>query len=496
MVFTRASAGLKTRRACVEPNAFPAKCRTLLAAALWALVLAGWPSCSSAANRILGVRHWVAPDHIRVVIDTRDDALFSTVNEDRKLIVHLEHTAVPAHIPPFISIRKPGLDSVAISSRAPSGVNVELSLPAEVQATVFKLKRFQDKPYRIVIDIVLPEVARQESDARNRVKISRKERIVVIDPGHGGEDVGAVGKGGTYEKGVVLSIGMKLRDLLNGRPGYRAFLTRDGDYYVSFSKRRMIAREYGADLFMSVHADAATNSEAAGASVYCLSTGGASSEAAKIIARNENLADIVGGVPNAEGNDASDPIILDMFQTHTLNRSKTFGGILLRDLKTVNHLKFKTIQEGPLHVLKLPEIPSVLIETAYISNVKEEKLLKSHSFQAQIAAAVAKAVGEFLPPLPPSALPDPASRGEVIGEIIAAKEKVSLGVKKPAPEATGIDADKTQWGVYRVRKGDTLASIAKRHGTTVSALAKANRLNLSKPLHVDRKLAVPRGPAN
>jgi len=476
---------------------------------LWTFVSV-WPSCALALNRILSIRHWVAPDQIRVVIDTVDDTLFSTEKGDRKLIVYLEDTAFPAHISRFTLIHKPGLESVAISSHAASGVRVELSLSGEVQTTVFKLKRFQDKPYRIVIDILLPDVAKQESEARQRVKITRKDRIVVIDPGHGGEDVGAVGRGGTYEKEVALSISMKLRDLLNSRSGYLAFLTRDGDYYVSFKKRRMIAREYGADLFVSVHADAARNREAAGSSVYCLSTGGASSEAAKILARSENLADIVGGVFNGEGGDASDPIILDMFQTHTLNQSKTFGGLLLKHIQGVNHLKFKAIQEAPLHVLKLPEIPSVLIETAYISNANEEKLLKSSPFQARIAEAVAKAVGEFLPPLSPVAEPDQKPQVEVIGEIIAAKEAVnrisnisgapeekreSREVKTTNPERKHLPTDKTGRIIYRVKKGDTLAAIAKRHGTTVPALAKLNRLKLSKPLYVDRKLIIPGKPA-
>ncbi len=511
-----------------EPMSRSTKFFTIWAAGvtLWTLV-AVWPSCALALNRILSIRHWVAPDHTRVVIDTADDVLFSTEKEDRKLVVNLEDTAFPYHISPLIPIHKPGLETATISSRAPSGVRVELSLPDEVQTTVFKLERFQDKPYRIVIDIVLPDVAKRESAAREQVKIARKDRIVVIDPGHGGDAVGAVGKEGTYEKEVALSIGLKLRDILNSRPGYLAFLTRDGDYYVSFNKRRMIAREYGADLFVSIHADAAKNREAVGSSVYCLSTRGASSEAAKILARMENLADIVGGVPNGEGSDASDPIILDMFQTHTLNQSKTFGGVLLKHLKGVNHLKFTAIQEAPLHVLKLPEIPSVLIETAYISNAKEEKLLKSSPFQERIAEVVAKAVGEFLPPLPLVAEPDRKTQGEVIGEIIAAKgvgvsqpavarptvtnghpapekagegpsigekKKKKQGVKTPVTEGKSMPADKKGRIIYRVKKGDTLAAIAKRHDTTVHALAKLNRLKPSKPLFVDRKLVISEDP--
>lgn len=498
----------------IKQNPSLQKSRTLWAAGLtlWTFVSI-WPSPSLALNQILSIRHWVAPDHTRVVIDTVDEALFSTEKEDRKFIVDFEDTAFPAHISPLVLIDKPGLERVVLSARAPSGVRVELSLPGQVQTTVFKLKKIQDKPYRIVIDIVLPDIAKRESEARERVKIARKDRIVVIDPGHGGEAVGAVGSGGTFEKEVVLSISRKLRDILNRRPGYRAFLTRDGDYYVSFNYRLMIAREYGADLFVSIHADAAKNREASGASVYCLSTGAASSEAAKILARSENLADIVGGVPNGEGSDASDPIILDMFQTHTLNQSKTFGGVLLKHLQGVNHLKFATIQEAPLHVLKLPEIPSVLVEAAYISNSKEEKLLKSPQFQARIAEVVAEAVGEFLPPLPPVASLVSGGKGEksrdrdqatrrdrTAGDVVKVRregaDRAAGAVSRaqnehPAPRKAGdTPSVREAVSLYRVKKGDTLEKIARRHATSVSILLRLNHMKPRNPLYVGRVIKI------
>lgn len=640
-----------------------------------------WPSCALAANQIMGIRHWVAPDHTRVVIDTVAEAAFTVEKGERKITIDLEDTSFPDHIPQPILINKPGLEQVAITARDPSGVRVELTLPAQVQTTVLKLNPFQDKPYRIVIDIALPEVAKKESEARKRIKITRKDRIVVIDPGHGGEAVGAVGKKGTFEKDVVLSIGRRLQGVLNKKPGYRAFLTRDGDYYVSFRKRMMIAREYGADLFVSIHADAARNRKAGGSSVYCLSTGGASSEAAKILAKNENLADVVGGVPNGEGGEDSDPIILDMFQTNTINQSKTFGVSLLGHLQRENHLKFTNVQEAQFLVLKLPEIPSVLVETAYISNAKEEKLLNSPRFQIRIAQAIANSIGEFIPPLPlvavsvpdakeekpkvkkgqkeqakttqteaigavieargdaanrttdidstpgkkelppevkteessavpvaknddlPSSAkamesrpvsitkkngappqakavespvdpavkkneapssekvldspPDPAAkknklpppaktmespavrekavfyrvqRGDTL-EKIARKHATSIsvllslnhmklrdplyvhrrlkiseaaaipekkgnqGVKAPASERKSLPAEKSKKVVYRVKKGDSLALIAKRHGTTVAALVKLNRLKPAAPLYVDRKLVISENPA-
>ena len=219
----------------------------------------GWPSCALALNQILNIRHWVAPDHTRVVIDTSEDVSFTVEKGERMIAVDLEETALPSHLPRIAILKKPGLEGVALSPRPRSGVRVELSLPGPVQTTVFKLKMFQDKPYRIVVDLVLPDTAKQESEARERIKVTHKDRVVVIDPGHGGDAPGAVGKKGTFEKNVVLAIAKKLRDILNGKEGYRAFLTRDDDYYVSFNKRLMIAREYGADLFVSIHADAARN---------------------------------------------------------------------------------------------------------------------------------------------------------------------------------------------------------------------------------------------
>ncbi len=449
----------------------------------------GWPSCALAANQILNVRHWVAPDHTRVVIDTNEDVSFTVEKREGVIVVDLEDTSLPPHFPRMIVLKKPGLEGIGLSSRPPSGVRVEVSVPASVQSTVFKLKKFQDKPYRVVVDIVLPDIAKQESEAREQVKITRKAHVIVIDPGHGGDAPGAVGKQGTLEKNVVLAISKKLRDILNGKEGYRAFLTRDDDYYVSFNKRLMIAREYGADLFVSIHADAARNRDAGGSSVYCLSTGAASSEAAKILAQNENLADVIGGVPNVEGSDVSDPIILDMFQTHTINRSRTFGDVLLRELGVTNRLKFMTVQEAPFRVLKLPDIPSILFETAYISNDKEEKLLRSDRFQARIAERVARSVFAFLPPLPVAAGTISAGKDGVakLRDHSDGEEKGSARRQIAGRNVPTVKSGKT----YRVKRGDTLSAIAASHGTTIQELMELNHFKSPDLLYVGRKLFLP-----
>ncbi|MCE5266172.1 MAG: N-acetylmuramoyl-L-alanine amidase [Deltaproteobacteria bacterium] len=415
--------------------------KLFLILAVW-IFGSGWVATAWAQNQILNIRHWVAPDHTRVVIDMTEDAPFKVEKGEQKLAIDIEATSLPSQLPAAIVLKKPGVDQILLSSPTPAGVRVELLLPGPVQSTVFKLKKFEDKPYRIVVDLVLPDAEKKESEARERVKVTRKARIVVIDPGHGGDAPGAVGKKGTFEKDVVLAIAKKLRDQLNSKEGYRAFLTRSGDYYVSFKKRVTIAREYGADLFVSIHADAARNRDAHGTSVYCLSTGGASSEAAKILARSENLADVVGGVPNGEGSDVSDPIILDMFQTHNINQSRNFGGLLLGELSAANGLKFASVQEAPFRVLKLPEVPSILVETAYISNPNEEKLLRSDRFQMQLAQGMARSIVQFLPPLPPAAVTVTAGKGEgskpkgAAGQGKGPAKRMAAVKGAPAPEVS------------------------------------------------------------
>ncbi len=434
-----------------------------------------------AQSNILNIRHWAAPDHTRVVIDLSDDVHYTVDEADKKLIIDLKETRVREDFPHEFILNKPGIDKIMITPLPQGIIRVELSLGENVITKVFKQKKFQDKPDRIVIDIEFPDVEKQESKKREDEKVLRKNKIIVIDPGHGGDDPGAVGKQKTQEKKVVLDISRKLRDILNSEEGYRAFLTRDGDYYVPFKKRLKIAREYGADLFLSIHADAFRQRDARGSSVYCLSVRGASSEAAKLLARNENMADIIGGSPNGENSDESDPIILNMFQTNTINSSRTFGSCVLKHLDKVNKVKFRKVQEAPFIVLKLPEIPSLLVETAYISNPKEEKLLRSSRFQTEIAKAIAASVTEFLPVVPVRTPTTP---------------KIVLTKKEDDQEAT-YESDETDkfkappCTDYRIRRGDTLDIIARKHNTKISTLLKLNHMKLDDPLYFGRVLKVP-----
>ena len=441
---------------------------------------------------ILNVRHWVAPDHTRVVIDTSDEPDFIVEKSKEKILIDFKEATFPQTIPSQAILNKPGIKSISVLRLSQQIIRVEILLADHVDASVFKLKKFEEKPDRVVVDIELPEVELRETREREEVKTQRKDRIIVIDPGHGGEDPGAIGWARTREKDVVLKISKKLRDILNKKEGYRAFLTRGGDYYVSFSKRLKIAREYGADLFLSIHADAARKRSARGMSIYCLSTSGASTEAAKLLAKKENLADIIGGTPNGDGKDESDPIVLNMFQTNTINVSKTYATSVLKNMKSVLPLKFSTVQGAPFRVLKLPEIPSLLVETAYISNKAEEKLLYSSHYQARIAESLASAIVEFLPVEPTKKSAPPVYR---TNEDTQARPKVI---------PRGTDTDKNQLVVadkivkpqepkivtYKVKKGDSLEKIAKRYDMTLSSLLKLNNLKLEGPLYADRKIKV------
>ncbi len=476
-------------------------------------------------TKILDIRHWTAPDYTRVVIDTSDDAQIKVAKAVRKISIDFKNTAFPKTIPHRLILNKPGIDRVVIIPLPDYTVRVELWLADNVEPKVFKLKRFLNKPYRTVIDINLPEVEKKESEERKRFKISKEKKVIVIDPGHGGADPGAVGLRGTKEKDVVLKISRKLRDILNKKEGYQAFLTRKGDYYVPFKKRLKIAREYNADLFISIHADACRSRKARGSSVYCLSTRRASSEAARLLARSENLSDIIAGFPDVENNEESNPITLNMVQTETLNLSKSIGYTILENVEGVNRLKFRKVQEAPFIVLKLPDIPSVLVETAYISNPSEELLLRKSPFQSKIAEAIAYSIVQFISGSQPavttlmvkkSAVPSPSSstlerkktiyytikRGDTL-EKIARKHDTTISALlrlnnlrlkdriyvKQRLKVTGVDRPKSS--VYIVRKGDTLAKIARRHNTTISALLRLNNLRLKDRIYVKQKLKIP-----
>ncbi len=235
--------------------------------------------------------------------------------------------------------------------------------------------------------------------------LQRLERLIIValDPGHGGEDPGAIGPSGLKEKDVVLSIGLQLRDRINTTPGMRAFMTRDGDYFVPLGDRVRRARRVQADLFVSIHADAFFTPQARGASVYALSTQGASSAAARWMAERENASDAVGGIQAPVADTQVLRAMLDMSTTAQINDSLQLGSVLLTQLDRVGRLHKRRVEQAGFAVLKAPDVPSVLVETAFISNPEEERRLADTDHQAGLVEALHRGIRQYFSRNPPMA---------------------------------------------------------------------------------------------
>ncbi len=438
-----------------------------------------FPAPGYSLTEISNVRHWAAPDQTRIVFDLSDEPAYRFEIQQDRIILEFSDASFSPSLPSEKIVRKPGVAKILFIRGEDQLCTVQIHLKDHLRAEVFPLKKFMDKPDRVVVDVFLAEAEKAPAVVKRKA-VSAPRRVIVIDPGHGGEDPGAIGKNGTYEKHVVLAISREIKKTIDKMPGYRAVLTRDGDYYVSFSKRLGVARKHQASLFISVHADAARNREAQGSSVYCLSTGAASNEAAKLLARNENLSDIIGGVPGGEGNNQSDEIILNMFQTNTINLSKTYAADLLDQIGRVQMLKYPTFHEAPFRVLKLPDTPAVLLETAYLSNPQEEKLFKTQSFRKNIARAVASSVDRYF--AGSNAVAE--SGGEDAGESRDAKQP------KKAAGAAGAEG-RMKTAAYTVVRGDTMQKIAQKHETDLAALLTLNNMKIHDPLFAGRKIRVP-----
>jgi len=261
----------------------------------------------------------------------------------------------------------------------------------------------------------------------------RRDIIIAIDAGHGGQDSGALGKRGTKEKDVVLAIAKRLATLVNKEPGMKAYLTRDKDVFITLRQRIKRAHNSGADMFISIHADAFHNSRAKGASVYVLSDRGASSEAAQLLADKENAADLAGGISLEDKDDLLASVLLDLSQTASLEGSLEVANTVLSGLKRVGFVHKKQVESAAFVVLKSPDIPSLLVETAFISNPDEERKLRSSSHQNKLARAMLTGIRHYFQrnPLPNSAMPQQhiVSRGDTLS-IIAQRYQVTLAKLK------------------------------------------------------------------
>ena len=353
------------------------------------------------AALITDIRCWSAPDHTRVVLDLTEPVQYEGSSLAKPPQYRLELKGVNLFTKKReMNVNDPYLSKVILSPLGKKNVKLILQQKKSLNVSIFPLKPYQDKPHRLVIDLVDVSLEKKEIENRRKQKETRPKgtKIVIIDPGHGGEDPGAIGPKKTMEKDIVLKVGTKLVQLLNQNKEIQAFLTRKGDYFIELKERIGIAEDYKADLFVSLHTDASFNPEARGSSVYCLSLSGATDEAARILANKENLSNFLGGVtskPITNRKDDVEPILVDLAQNNTMRESFRFAETLLRDIKAVNPLKYSSYRQANFIVLRAPQIPSVLVEMAYITNREDERLLNRNDFQGNLAKIISTSIKRY-----------------------------------------------------------------------------------------------------
>jgi len=376
-----------------------------------------------AATNILAVRVWPARDYTRVTLEYQQPIAFThqIVKNPERLVVDLEgveFNSVLQSLPNKISETDPYIKLIRAGRNKPGVVRLVIELKAEIQPQVFMLKPVGEYGHRLVLDLyptvaddpllaLLEKLETQPDKApakepRQEPQVTRMVTIV-LDPGHGGEDPGAIGRGGSYEKNVTLEVARRLKAKIDAEPNMRSLLTRDGDFFIPLHQRVQKARRVQADLFVSVHADAFIKPTARGSSVFVLSENGASSSAARWLAQRENAADLIGGV----NLDVKDPhlarTLLDLSQTATLNDSLKLGKSVLGELGGVNTLHKPHVEQAGFAVLKAPDIPSILIETAFISNPDEERRLNDDAYQEKMAEAILRGIKGYFAKNPPLA---------------------------------------------------------------------------------------------
>jgi N-acetylmuramoyl-L-alanine amidase len=391
------------------------RCLEALVAGLSALALQCAASPAIAGEVVASARIWPARDYTRLTLESKAPLkfhLFSLAHPDR-LVLDLEGVEPGEALNSLegkVSGDDPYIGKLRVARNRPGVLRLVLDLKSEVKPQVFTLKPIGEYGYRLVLD-VYPRVAEDplltliESDSKTTpaYKDGAVSRLatIVIDPGHGGEDPGARGRHGTYEKNVTLMIARRLKKLIDAEPGMRAMLTRDGDYYLSLAARVEKARRVKADLFVSIHADAFVQPYARGSSVFALSERRATSEAARWLAKSENDADLIGGVNLDVKDRYLAKTLLDLSQTATIDYSLKLGQSVLSELGRVNTLHRARVEQASFAVLKAPDVPSILVETAFISNPQEEKRLTDDAYQDRLAHAILAGIKRYLAKHPP-----------------------------------------------------------------------------------------------
>ena len=415
------------------------------------------------------VRLWRAPDHTRIVLDLSDAAEFKTLtleNPDR-LVLDLFDTRLNTALSALPLAETP-VAGVRAGIRQGVDLRLVFDLTAQVTVSVFLLPPNESTGHRVVVDLfdaanAVAAAAPTPAPVRSVDTLNaRRDIIIAIDPGHGGEDPGASGPGGLREKVIVLQIARRLEAQLAKIPGFNPVLIRTGDYYVSLKSRRDQARSLQADLFISIHADAFREPSARGASVYRLSTRGASSTTAQYLADTENEADRVGGVQLGEMDPMLAGVLADLSMTGTLTTSLNLGRLILEQIEGVARLHKQQVEQAGFAVLKSPDVPSLLIETGFISNPQEAQRLATPAYQDKMARAIRRGIQSWFARQPPP------------GTLLAWQRE------QGGREVT-------------IAAGDTLSQIAEQFGVSVAEIKSTNGLSRDV-IYVGQTLVIPEAP--
>lgn len=415
---------------------------------------------------VSSVRLWGAPDHTRLVFDVGgaiEHTVFS-LSQPERLVIDIKNARLAGTLPDAGEDRY--VQGLRSGIRNGNELRVVLDLKQPVRPKSFVLQPTSDYGHRLVLDLYGDDkAAAQSGKPAPRVSVDTdhaavnlpRDIIVAIDAGHGGEDVGAIGPSGAYEKEVALAVARKLKGLVAAEPGMQAVMTREGDYFVPLRKRMEIARQHKADIFISIHADAFRDARVQGASVYTISSRGASSEAARRLAERENASDLVGGVSLDDKDDLLASVLLDLSQTATRQASMEAADLVYRQLKAIGKVHGPRPQQAGFMVLKAPDVPSLLVESSYISNPTEERKLKDPRHQERLAAAILTGVRGYFQNSPPP------------GTLLAARQ----------PPRQHI-----------ISRGETLSAIAQQYQVSLASLRDTNKLDHDR-IRVGQVLEIP-----